>query len=219
MRIPLNIPKGESGDWKVSKFTVSQHDADIFNVTVGFHRYIEPGEYYKLTYKGLTVMSNTPSEIRDHIDFIRRATGNVLINGLGLGMCVAAILDTQRVETVIVIEKSQDVIDLVGAHIKDDRVRIIHADALEYKPRFAFRFDAVWHDIWSTICSDNVPEMIKLHRKYGRHTNWQGSWARKECELLHRREQQEARQMRTIRDAFIAPSDRISDALQRLRRA
>ena len=54
-------------------------------------------------------------------------------------------------------------------------------DALQFMPR-GMKFTVVWHDIWNHICSDNLPDMHKLHRKYGRRTDWQGSWARHLCE-------------------------------------
>jgi hypothetical protein len=38
------------------------------------------------------VMSNTPSEVTDLIEFRRRAAGDVLINGLGLGIAVQMAL-------------------------------------------------------------------------------------------------------------------------------
>jgi hypothetical protein len=44
----------------------------------------------------------------------------------------------------------------------------------------------VWHDIWLDLCTDNLEGMGKLHRKYGRRTDWQGSWE-KDRLLSHRR--------------------------------
>ncbi len=55
-------------------------------------RYIEPGVYYKLTYKGEVIMSNTPAEVNDHLPFIKKANGKVLIAGLGLGMVITELL-------------------------------------------------------------------------------------------------------------------------------
>ena len=64
----------------------------------------------------------------------------------------------------------------------DCKLNIICADALEWKPPKGTRYNAVWHDIWDNICGDNLDDMKKLHRKYGRRTNWQGSWCRDQCE-------------------------------------
>ena len=146
-------------------------------------RGVSAGTYKRLMRGNTVVMSNTPAEIRDHMDFIREAKkgGDILINGLGLGVALSEILKSDIVETVTVIEKSQDVIDLVSEYFTDDRVNIIKDDAFEYIPTVGFRFNAVWHDIWDYITSDNLPEMTKLHRKYGRRTDWQGSWCKYEC--------------------------------------
>lgn len=130
-------------------------------------------------------MTDTPAEIRDLYPLRRMATGQVLINGLGLGVAVEMCLSKPEVEHVTVIEISQEVIQLVGSYLKlihGDRLTVIHADAFEYKHPKGVRYNAVWHDIWDSICADNLPEMHRLHRKYGRRTDWQGSWCRYECE-------------------------------------
>ena len=64
-------------------------------------------------------------------------------------------------------------------------------DAFEYKPPKGKRYDAVWHDIWDGICTDNLKDMKKLHRKYGKNSNYQASWARGLCELYEKREKKE----------------------------
>jgi hypothetical protein len=70
----------------------------------------------------------------------------------------------------------------VAPHIGDDRLRVIHADALKWMPPKVMRWSVVWHDIWDDISVDNLNEMTKLHRRYGRRCDWQGSWCRAECE-------------------------------------
>jgi len=194
--IRVNVPEGQSGDWKVEKFKVSKEEASFHNLRSTFSfggrgRTIQSGDYTKLTRNGTIVMSDTPAEIRDHSYFIYQAKGHVLINGLGLGWIVEALFQKKEVKTITVIEKSKDVIDLVKQHYydkcpKNKHIIIVHADAFEYKPQKNQRYSAVWHDIWTYICGDNVEDMKKLHRKYGRRTDWQGSWCRYECEQANR---------------------------------
>jgi spermidine synthase len=126
-------------------------------------------------------------EVLSNMGFVNAAKGKVLINGLGLGMVLTEILKKSEVTEVTVIEKSKEVIELVGSYFKDSRLTIINADAFEYKPPKGKRYDCVWYDIWDYICVDNIEEMKKLHRKYGRRTDWQRSWKRDECEH-HRRQ-------------------------------
>lgn len=185
----VSVPEGRSGAWSVERFTVnpdqSRFDA-IRALTRGSRRYVRPGTYTRLMRGAQVVMSDTPDEMSDHIEPVRRATGSVLINGLGLGMVLNAVLKAS-ITDVTVVEKSEDVIRLVAQHYTTDpRVTIVCADALEFQPPKGKRYDVVWHDIWDNICSDNLDEMITLHRKYGRRAAWQGSWCRAECESARR---------------------------------
>lgn len=187
MKIEINIPDGKSGVWKVSTFEVTEEEIMIHNIRARFQpgcRTMKAGTFKKLTRNGQIIMSNTPAEISDHISFIFTAkrNKNILINGLGLGVALTEILKSGAIETVTVIEKSEDVIKLVGPSFTNEpRVSIIHADAFEWKPPKGLKYDVVWHDIWDNICSDNLPEMTKLHRKYGKRTDWQGSWCKELC--------------------------------------
>lgn len=186
----VHIPEGQSGNYAIRKFTVTEEQARMENIRACFGggRRIHPGDYTKLVRGSTIVMSDTPMEIYDHMEFIRRATGNVLINGLGIGMCLKAVLDKKEVTSVIVVEISEDVIKLVGpSYANDKRLKIINDDAFLYPPEKGVRFNAVWHDIWDYITSDNLKEMSKLHRKYGRIADWQGSWCQYECRYKRQR--------------------------------
>lgn len=137
-RYKVNIPEGKSGDWEVKKFTVSEDDAkwDALRSIGRGGRYTPTGTYTSLTRNGQVIMSDTPNEIQDHLEFIRRAKGKVLINGLGLGMVLKAVLDKSEVEYVTVIEKSPHVISLVAPYFQvnyENKVKIIWADAYTYK--------------------------------------------------------------------------------------
>ena len=185
----VSVPEGVSGKWRVERFTVTEEAAALERIRSIFNggRGVPAGTYTRLTRGGEVVMSDTPDEISDHLHAIHRAHGHVLINGLGLGMVLQAVLRKPEVERATVVDNSADVIALVGPHYQamfGDRLTIIEADALEYKPPKGSRFGVVWHDIWDGICSDNLPDMKALHRRYGRLTEWQGSWGR---ELAERR--------------------------------
>lgn len=192
MRIDVIVPEGVSGPWRIEAFSVSEQESEVTlaraKITGAINEFVPTGNYKRLVRDETVVMSNTPMEIRTNRAFIHRAKGKVLINGLGLGMILSAILDKPEIESVTVVEASEDVIKLVGpSFCYDARVRIVHACAFEYQPEQGTFFDAVWHDIWDEISDENLPEMHKLHRKYGQRANWQGSWARAECEVLRER--------------------------------
>jgi hypothetical protein len=202
MRVEIEIPDNKIGDWSVESFDISEEDAEFYNMRASFNigaRTVYPGSYKRLVYKRQVVMSNTRSEVRDHSYFINRAIkigGDILINGLGLGVCLKAIADGSNgnLKSVTVIEKYQEVIDLVWKHFRsdiNDKIIVIKADALEWRPPKNKRYTLVWHDIWTDICTDNLKEMAKLHRKYGRKTDWQGSWCKELC-LEYRRQEKKS---------------------------
>lgn len=183
----LFIPEGTSGVWSVEHFTVGKRDAEIERVRALFSsssrgRFTPEGQYMRLRRNGRVIMSNTPDELRDLREFKFKAKGRVLINGLGLGCAAMIALDKPSVEHVTVIELSSDVVALVEPHLCSDRLTVINADAYQWQPPKGERYGAVWHDIWDDICGDNLDGMKRLHRKYGRLTDWQGSWCRYLCE-------------------------------------
>lgn len=182
MKVEVTIPDNKIGNWQIETFTVQDRELSEIMSLLRYGRGVPAGTYKRLIRNGTTVMSNTPDEIRDFLWFARRAHGSVLVNGLGLGVLVRALLDKPDVSEITVIEKSAEVIELVAPHLVDDRLTIIHADAFDYQPPKGKRFNFVWHDIWDNICSDNLPDMHKLHRKYGRRCDYQESWCRDRCE-------------------------------------
>jgi len=172
-----------SGKWRVEQFVVTPEDAQfeqmrMFNPS-SLGRGTPAGTYRRLMRGDQLVMSDTPDERRDHQSFVRRAHGAVLINGLGLGVCLSDVLRKPDVAHVRVIEIAPEVIELVGPDFAGDpRVEIINADAYDYTPAKGERFEVVWHDIWDDICADNLRGMKALHRKYSRRCDWQASWCR-----------------------------------------
>lgn len=187
----VSVPEGASGQWAVQKFSVSREEAQWANLRNTISgggmrgRGISPGEYTRLMHGSTVVMSDVPAEMRDHIDAVLNAKGDCLVNGLGLGMVVQAMLFKNEVNSVTVIEKSPDVIKLVAPHYQErfgKRFTVIESDALQYVPPRGMKYGAVWHDIWNDICSDNLEAMRTLHRRYGKRAEWQGSWCRAECQ-------------------------------------
>lgn len=184
----VTVPEGSKGDWVVERFTVDRED--FHSLFAG--RAVPVGQTFtRLMRGGTLVMSDTPAEMRDHMEPVYKAKGSCLINGLGLGMVLQAVLAKPEVTDVTVVEISQDLVDLVAPHYADPRLTVVCADAFEYVLPKGKRYQMVWHDIWDDICADNLPEMAKIHRKYGRRTDWQGSWSKELCQYHKRREQRE----------------------------
>ena len=189
-QIPVDVPDGVSGHHKIETFIVSKEDVkNNFRGMLRPMEYVPEGTYKRLLFGREVIMSNTSMEINSNYTFMRKATGKVLINGLGIGMVLTEILKKPDIAEVWVVEKFEDVIKLVGPTFeKDPRVKIIHADAMEYKPPKGMKFDCVWHDIWTNMCTDNLEDMKILHRRYANRTKWQGSWQKEYLQSMKRRE-------------------------------
>lgn len=181
----VTVPEGSRGPWTVERFTVTEaaakHEA-MRAIFSGGRGCMRAGTYTALKHaRRGTVMSDTHDEMRDHSAPVRMARGHVLINGLGIGVVLGAVLKKPEVTRVTVVELDPDVIALVGPHYACDRLEIVNASAFDYQPPKGIRYGAVWHDIWDAICGDNLAEMTKLKRKYGRRADWQGCWAEYQC--------------------------------------
>lgn len=185
------IPAGNLSDVTVRKFRVSKHDAMFHNMRcamkpTGHLLTIRPGNYTKLGVGGVLMMSDTPAELIAHLSFVRKATGSVLITGLGLGIVVKACLAKPEVTDVTVVEHNQNVIDLIIPHLPKRKLTVINGDAFTWKPPKGKRYNAVWHDIWATIDPDNSKEMGTLCRRFARRADWQDCWQRELVRYLVR---------------------------------
>jgi len=183
------LPEGEKGKAQVKHLIIGQKEAQYTMmraaVTGGRSQPIDEGAYAQLFVGGSMVMSDTQMERRSNYEVVRMAKGDVLIAGLGLGMVLVPILAKDEVTSVTVIEMSQDAIDLVEPHIrkalgdKADKLTVICSDIFEWKPPRGARWDTIYFDIWTDLCTDNLKEMTKLHRRFARRKNpggWMDSW-------------------------------------------
>jgi hypothetical protein len=182
------VPPAKQGIAEIVHFEVSEADSEFTKIravaTRDRNAYVPPGKYVKLCVDGAIVMSNTPMEVRSNRQVVRFATGDVLIAGLGIGMILNPILGKENVHSVTVIEKSQDVIDLVGKsymtnHPQSSKLRVINANIFDWKPMKGLRFDTIYFDIWTNICVDNLEEIRKLNRRFCHYKSpggWMSSW-------------------------------------------
>lgn len=191
----VDVPECRIGDWAIEKFEITEDGAKLHNLRAIYHGYgyrrVSPGMYTRLTCNSQLVMSDTRAEIRDHLKIIRKAKGKVLLNGLGLGLVLRACLINPDVDHVTVIEIASEVIDLVVPHLREyfgDKFTVIEDDALTWKAPKNSRWDVVWHDIFDSICVDNMSAMTRLKRRYGNRCDWQGCWAEYEHRRASRRE-------------------------------
>lgn len=194
----VDLPEGELDGLRIDRFEIGKHDINNLREALRCGRGTRPGTYTRLTLNGRLWMSDTDAEKRDHLvplTLIRqREARRVLVNGLGLGMVVKAALALPHVEHIDVVECDERVVKLVGPHYEaTGRVTVHHADAYEQARRWpsGTRWDVGWSDIWPDLRTDNLTEMARLNRSYGRRCDWHGCWGQG---LLRYQRRVEARQ-------------------------
>jgi len=199
----VDVPVGQSGKWKIERFEITQKDADRINLRESCnnhglgYRGVVAGTYTRLcdtkySWNLGVMMSDTPAEIADHEKAIKRARGNILINGLGIGVVLNACLMKPEVKHCTVVEVDPDVISLVAPHYQKkwgDRLTIVQANALTWEPPKGAKYSMIWHDIWKNICANNLVDIVDLKRKYiffKKWGGWQGCWVEKQVRHLDR---------------------------------
>jgi hypothetical protein len=219
------LQPAESAHYRLEHFTVTAQDAELHNLRAAWQgrrgSSIVPGTYVRLV--PITsgrfnpadgpIMSDTPFERYTNHYAVTRAHGRVFIAGLGLGMILMPMVNDPAVTHIDVIEKDQEIIDLVlpqllaywekqggkayVAAIQNDFLNVIHGDVFDYKPAPGTLYDSIYFDIWPYITSDNLEGMKRLHRSWGRRVNrkanpkaWIASWERNTCEWQARQNKQ-----------------------------
>lgn len=190
------------GDVELSHFEVSAQDSGmtkvraLLNPGVRWFSYVPPGKYVRLIERdgdGTLWMTDTAHERLSSLPLVENAHGHVLISGLGLGMVLPPVLQKKSVTQVTVLEKSCDIIKLVGKRFTHPKLTILEEDVFFYKPPAdSPRYDVVFHDIWPHVCDGNLPQMTVLKRRFVHWMNkknprrWQGCWAEGTCRDLRK---------------------------------
>lgn len=188
----FNLPVGQEiikGEVRISSFEFKKEKDPLYNLRLirdgeRFMR-MEAGKYLRLHIEGTLVMSDTLMEKTTNREFCYRAHGRVLIAGLGVGLIIYNILkkiQSHHVTEVVVIEQSQDVIDLVAPHYRIRNLKIIQGDIFNWKPSKEEKFNVIYFDIWPEISEDNLEQIKKLHNKFKWYLDrtdpeyWMSSW-------------------------------------------
>ena len=107
-------------------------------------------------------MTITPNEIYTMRKHIQDAHGKVLTLGLGMGYYAFMVSEKSSVESVTVIESSQEIIDLFNEYIlpqfpNKQKITIINGDAFDYMENLEDgKYDICFADIWDGVF-DNIP--------------------------------------------------------------
>ena len=98
-------------------------------------------------------------------DYARNSIGRVLVAGLGLGLVVHELLNNVDIDSVTVVEKNKDVIDLISPllpKVKGVKFQIINADFYDFIHESKEDFDRIIVDLWT---SGSIEETRKIFRE------------------------------------------------------
>jgi spermidine synthase len=197
------VPESAQGRASVQHVTVDTEGGRTACYVYGeFRNPSPPGTYISLRVtndegRSEVMMSDFHYERATCVEVVARAHGDVLIAGLGVGMILHPILNKPEVRSVTVIEKYQDVVDLILPTLPSDpRLNVVTDDVFRWKPPSGFCYDVIWFDIWPDIEATRLPEMARLHRRFRPYLNrenarcWMESWHRKETRRMARKQQE-----------------------------
>ena len=125
-------------------------------------------------------MTLTPVDLDTCEEAIEAARGKVVTFGLGLGYYAYMASEKDEVDSVTVVELSEDVINLFKTHILPQmpnahKIKIVNSDAFEYAQKVmpGENFDLAFVDTWRDA-SDGAPmyERMRTLEKYSENTKF-----------------------------------------------
>jgi len=219
------VPEGERGEAKVAHFEVDEKASRFTSIRAAVNmrsgEYVPPGRYARLVVGGDLMMSDTQMEQDTNSCAVHAANGDVLIAGMGLGVMLIPTCRKPEVTKVLVVEKSKDVIDLVGPHVrrflgKDaEKLTIVQGDIFDFKPPKGQMWDTIWWDVWPTVCEDNLDGLSTLKRRFCKRLNkgnprcWMGAWEEDSLRDMRRRSRREEREWAFWRNPLMELAGRI----------
>lgn len=163
----IKIPAQKSGKWELKTQTLRTCEAFVCNdyavfpdgrmvPQIGF--FMRPFSYPAILENGREWMTLMPNETVTTLPAVHASKGRVLTYGLGLGYFAYMASEKPEVESVTVVELSEDAISLFETYIlpqfaHKEKVTVIQDDAFHFaetrmgKGNYDFVFADFWHDV------------------------------------------------------------------------
>ena len=178
--INIKIPVTKEGNWNLGYQAYKPYEGFIYRDIITENDYTEIPQigYFDKEFSYPTVFENgrewmaiKPNEIETMKDSVKNARGRVLVYGLGIGYFAYMVSEKNEVDTVTIVERDQNVIDLFNKYILPQfpnkaKITIVKSDAFDYAKNkmgngsFNYIFTDLWHDV-----SDGVDLYVKM-KKY-----------------------------------------------------
>lgn len=120
------------------------------HMTRGYEYFVATKRLYITTLKiyGKTWMVDDPPHWWAMEDHAKAFEGHVVCAGLGLGLMVHAMDANQKIDRITVVERNQDVIELVEPLIPHRKLEIINSDWWGFNPTTISPIDGVLFDLF-----------------------------------------------------------------------
>jgi hypothetical protein len=176
--VNIKIPEIKKGRWELKRERYPAYRGVIAaDIIFDGMREIPPLGFFKEDFEfpavledGNEWMTLTPVDLDTSDEAIERAHGRVVTFGLGLGYYTYMVSCKDNVESITVVEKSEDVIALFKEYIlpqfsHPEKVRVVCADAFEYAEQVmpSEHFDVAFVDTWRDA-SDGAPMYERMKR-------------------------------------------------------
>lgn len=163
----ISIPDAELGKWQFKTMKLKPGEAFVCNdfsvaddgrmiPQIGF--FTESFEYPAVLENGREWMTLMPNETVTTKPAVTNAFGKVLTYGMGLGYFAFSASNKECVESVTVVDSSEEVLELFNRHIlpqfpNKEKIRTVKADAFAYaehempSENYDYVFADIWHDV------------------------------------------------------------------------
>lgn len=101
----------------------------------------------------VTWMVDDPPHFWSMQDYARNSIGKVLVAGLGLGLVIHELLNNVDVDSITVVERNKDVIDLISPLLpkaEGVKFQIINKDFYDFVHESEEDFDRIIVDLWTS---------------------------------------------------------------------
>ena len=189
----LDIPEGQVGDYKIRHIkyppNTTLETANMRCQYIGGQKnhilhFDDATTWHELSYEGGVWMTDLPCEQAQHDSELGKLMdvvvhgATVLVGGLGLGYAVTQLCQHEKVEFVVCVEKSAEVIALVKPHlnIPDTKLAIINQDLFDYLANIHVGptdlmepFDCAFYDIWQADNENTFFNVVCKLRELSEH--------------------------------------------------
>lgn len=183
----IKVIEDKIGNWEFKYLKYKPYEAFIYDdlIIENEHKEIPSVGYFDEEFEYLAVLENgnewmliTPNEINTMQPIIDDVSGEVVTFGLGLGYFAYMASLKENVNSVTVVERDKNVIELFNSYILPqfkykDKIKIICEDAFDFASTME-GYDCAFVDLWHDV-SDGVRlylRMKQLEKKNIKYYYW-----------------------------------------------